>query len=150
MTTASEHAVKVLNSLIETTLDSAEGYREAAEATENPSLKTMFGQRAMRRKQLTGQLQAEVRTFGGEPDDDGSILAKAHRIFLDLQKTVTGGSEKSVIDEVERGEDFIKAKYEKAAQDRELPQVVSDLIREAFATIKADHDEVSLLKRSMH
>ena len=35
MHTTNDHAVKVLNSLIETTLDSAYGYKDAAEVSEN-------------------------------------------------------------------------------------------------------------------
>ena len=51
------HAVKVLNSLIETTLDSANGYREAAENAPDGQLRTLFSERALRREELASQLQ---------------------------------------------------------------------------------------------
>ena len=60
-----------------------------------------------------------MRRLGGTPEDDGSILAAGHRMFLKLRDSVSG-SDASVIDEVERGEDFIKAKYEAALKDDEL------------------------------
>lgn len=146
----SDHAVKVLNSLIETTLDSANGYREAAENAQEGQLKTMFAERARRRQDLASQLQQEVRSFGGEPEQDQSMLGKAHNKFVDLKNAITGGSEKAVIDEVERGEDVIKAKFEKALEDDDLPTEARQAVTIAFESIRADHDQISALKHSMH
>jgi uncharacterized protein (TIGR02284 family) len=151
MDTSQERAVKVLNSLIETTLDSANGYKEAAENANDGQLKVMFTERARRRMDLSRELQQEVRSFGGEPEDDQSLLGKAHNKFVDLKNALTGGqSEKAVIDEVERGEDFIKDKYEAAMRDDELPSNAREVVTRAYASIKRDHDEISALKHSMH
>jgi uncharacterized protein (TIGR02284 family) len=145
------HAVKVLNSLIETTLDSANGYREAAENARDGQLKTMFSERAQRRADLASQLQQEVRSFGGEPETDQSALGKAHNKFVDLKNAVMGGdNEKAVIDEVERGEDVIKGKFERALKDDDLPSNARQLVSRAFESIRADHDQISAIKHSMH
>ncbi|WP_334165047.1 PA2169 family four-helix-bundle protein [Phenylobacterium sp.] len=146
-----ERAVKVLNSLIETTLDSANGYEEAAENIPDGQLKTLFAERARRRMDLSRQLQEEVRTFGGTPEHDQSMLGKAHNKFVDLKNAVMGGaSEKAVIDEVERGEDVIKGKFEHAMRDGELPANARAVVSQAYETIRADHDQISALKHSMH
>jgi uncharacterized protein (TIGR02284 family) len=149
MTQPTEHAVKVLNSLIETTLDSANGYREAAENTKNPQYRTMFAERSSKRLALARELQAEVRSFGGKPEDDQSLLGKAHNKFVDLKNALTGGDDKAVINEVERGEDFIKAKFMKAVEDEELPSAVRERLFTACAAEKADHDEVSRIKHQL-
>jgi uncharacterized protein (TIGR02284 family) len=150
MHTGNDHAVHVLNSLIETTLDSANGYREAAENAQNPEHRSMFTDRSSRREQLASELQQEVRSFGGEPETDQSMVGKMHNKFVDLKNAVAGGDEKAVINEVERGEDVIKAKYEKALDDEELPPTTRELINRAYGSIKADHDEVSRIKHSMN
>ena len=150
MPESQQHAVKVLNSLIETTLDSANGYKEAAENIDATDLRTVFAQRSAEREALVRRLQEEVRSFGGEPERDQSMLGKAHNKFVDLKNAVTGGSDKAVIDEVERGEDVIKAKYEHALRDVDLPAAARLLIQEAFGSIRADHDSVSALKHSRH
>jgi uncharacterized protein (TIGR02284 family) len=145
-----DKAVKALNSLIETTLDSAHGYEEAAENTSSEELRTLFAERSRRRMDLARQLQQEVRSFGGEPEDSQSLLGKAHNKFVELKKSVTGGdSDKAVVDEVERGEDVIKAKFRKALDD-ELPTTARQTVSRAYESIRADHDEISQLKRSMH
>jgi uncharacterized protein (TIGR02284 family) len=149
MANPNDHAVHVLNSLIETTVDSADGYRKAAETADDPRFKTLFETRAQRRQQLSSQLKAEVRSFGGQPRDDGTLLGATHRTFLGLKDKVAGGSDKAVIEEVERGEDFIRDKFEKAARDNELPQQVRQLVDKACTSIKAEHDEVSALKQQM-
>lgn len=145
-----ERAVKVLNSLIETTLDSASGYADAAEAADNPEFKTMFMERAERRRDLSRRLQDEVRSFGGEPEHDQSVLGKAHNKFAELRGKLMGASDKGVIDEVERGEDVIKAKFEMATREEDLPESARQVVASAYASVKADHDDISRLKRQMH
>lgn len=150
MHTSNDHAVKVLNSLIETTLDSANGYKDAAEHVDSPQYKTMFAERSAKRMELSRRLQDEVRSFGGEPQDSQSMMGKMHNKFVGLKDAVTGSSDKSVIDEVERGEDVIKKKYEMAVQDEDLPTEVKTLVTEAYQSVKTDHDEISGIKHSMH
>ncbi len=145
----STHDVSTLNTLIATTLDSVEGYTEAAKDTKNPSFVTLFTGLAGERRQLVTRLQQEVATLGGEPEDDGTVLAGAHRVFLNLKLVVTGHDDKAIINEVEAGEDHIKAKYEDALGDRELSPAVQTLISSAYDSVKAGHDEIRDIKHSM-
>ena len=150
MSTSPEHALKVLNSLIETTLDSAHGYEEAAENAKNPAFRTMFSERAQKRMKITGELQQEVRTFGGDPQEHQSMLGKAHNKFVDLKAAVMGHDDKAIVNEVERGEDFIKAKFKGVLEDEDLPSNVRQIVDRAYQEIKADHDQASALKHSMN
>ncbi|MDP3173546.1 MAG: PA2169 family four-helix-bundle protein [Phenylobacterium sp.] len=150
MDTVNDHAVKVLNSLIETTLDSASGYREAAEHAQSSQFGAMFAQRAASRAELVGQLQQEVRSFGGSPETDQSLLGKAHNKFVELKNAIMGGDDRAVINEVERGENFIKAKYEAVIDDQDLPANARNVVQRAYASIKADHDEISRLKAQLN
>jgi uncharacterized protein (TIGR02284 family) len=149
MTTPStNHDIKVLNSLIETTLDSVDGYNEAAKDAGNPGYQTLFQQRATERRQVVNELQGEVRVLGGTPDDDGTVLAAGHRVFLKLRDSLTKGDE-SVINEVERGEDHIKAKYEAALEDAELSASVRNVVVRAYSSVKSGHDQMRDLKRAV-
>lgn len=143
------HDISTLNSLISTTLDSVEGYTEAAKETQNATFVTLFTSLAGERRQLVSRLQEEVSTLGGEPEDDGTILAGAHRAFLNLKSVVTGHDDKAIINEVEAGEDHIKAKFEDALGDLELSPAVQTLIESAYESVKAGHDEIRDIKHSM-
>jgi uncharacterized protein (TIGR02284 family) len=143
------HDISTINSLIATTLDSVDGYTEAAKETQNTSFVTLFSGLAGERRDLIARLQQEVSALGGEPEDDGTVLAGAHRVFLNLKSVVTGHDEKAIIHEVEAGEDHIKAKYEDALADRELSPAVLSLLASAYDSVKAGHDEIRDIKHSM-
>src|SRR5476649_1394457 len=104
------HDIKTLNSLIETTLDSADGYAEAAKDAKSQSLISLFQERSTERKQVASTLQQRVLLLGADPEKDGTVLASAHRVFVNLRASLTSNDNKAVVDEVERGEDHIKAK----------------------------------------
>jgi uncharacterized protein (TIGR02284 family) len=89
-----------------------------------------------------------VRSLGAKPEDDGTVLAAAHRAFLNLKNAVTGDDE-TVVKEVERGEDHIKEKFETALKEGKLTPGSLDAVTKAYASIKADHDRMSNLKHSM-
>lgn len=142
------HDIKILNSLIETTLDSVDGYSEAAKDASNPGHRSLFQQRASERRQVVNDLQGQVRVLGGKPEDDGTVLAASHRVFLKLRDSLTKGDD-SVIEEVERGEDHIKAKYEGALEDQELSASVRDVVVRAYSSVKSGHDQMRDLKQSV-
>lgn len=143
------HDIRTLNGLIATTIDSVDGYQEAAKDSENSRFTPMFTSRAQERRQVASDLQAEVTRLGGDPEDDGTILAGAHRAFVNLKSAVTGKDDKAIVNEVERGEDHIKAKFEDAMKDDELSPEAKSAIGAAWSSVKAGHDEMRDLKHSM-
>jgi uncharacterized protein (TIGR02284 family) len=69
-------------------------------------------------------------------------------MFLRLRDSVTKDGDESVVDEVERGEDFIKAKFEEALEDDELSAEARDAVTRAYTSIKSGHDQARNLKHS--
>lgn len=148
MSTPNSHDIHVLNGLIETTIDSVDGYREAAKETDNTAYRTLFERRSFERQQVASELQGVVRTLGGEPEDDGSILAKAHRAFLDIKHALVR-DEQAVVNSVENGEDHIKAKFERALEDSNVSATTRETIRRAYDSVKSGHDQMRDLKHSL-
>jgi uncharacterized protein (TIGR02284 family) len=143
-----KHQVKVLNGLLETTIDSVDGYAEAAKEAENPRFRELFLNRAAERRQAVTLLRQAVRHEGGEPADDGTVLASAHRVFVDMRSSMSKG-DKAVIEEVERGEDHIKAKYNDALKDDELSLASREAIQQAYTSVRQGHDQMSALKHAI-
>ena len=144
-----KHDISVLNGLITTTLDSMKGFEDAAEDAKSTRFAALFADFARDRGQVVSSMQAEVRALGGKPEDSASLLGAAHRSFMDLKQAFTGKNDKAIIEEVERGEDHIKAKFEIALKDTDLEPATRSVIRDAFSSVKAGHDQASALKHSL-
>jgi len=84
----SDRDISVLNSLTKTTLDSMKGFEEAAKDAEATQFASVFAEFARDRSQVASALQAEVRRLGGQPEEDSSFLAAAHRTFMDLKQAL--------------------------------------------------------------
>ena len=147
---ARDHDIETVNSLIKTTIDSVDGYRSAAEDATNSAFQSIFFERAKERQQVADDLRQHVRSMGGDPQDDGSILAGAHRIFMNLRDAVTGSDDEAVIAEVERDEDHIKGKFETALQDGNLGTETRAKISQCYESVKSGHDQMRDLKHGLN
>src|SRR3954447_8518922 len=146
-----EHSdgISTLNTLIATTIDSITGYEDSAKNVESERFREIFRSRADERQRIVEELRGEVRRLGGDPEGDGSFMGKAHQRFEDLKAAITGRDEKAIINEVERGEDYLKAKWQAALQSGDLHGETHDLIERCYQSIKSGHDQMSALKHGM-
>jgi conserved hypothetical protein len=147
---SNDHDIKTLNSLIEITLDSADGYAEAAKDAKSALLISLFTSRATERSATAFTLQKCVRTIGGKPEDDGTVLASAHRVFVNLRASLTSNNNTAVVDEVERGEDHIKAKFENAMKDTRISPAIMSAIAMAYISVRNGHNQMRDLKKAMY
>ncbi len=140
-TGGSTHDISVLNSLIETTIDSVDGYRRSAQEATNSRFSQEFLERASEREQVVSRLRDQVRSLGGNPEDDGSVLAAAHRAFLTLRDKVTGSDDTAVIAEVDHGESYLNGKWETALGDERLSAETRNLVQELYSSVREGRDK---------
>lgn len=143
------HEIETVNTLIKTTIDSIDGYRSAAEDASSGQFQSIFLERANERQKVADTLRQYVRTLGGEPEDDGSLAAGAHRMFMNLRDAVTGSDDQSVVAEVERGEDYIKAKFEAAMEDVNLGAPTRSVVSQCYDSVRVGHDQMRDLKHGL-
>ena len=143
------HDISVLNSLIETTIDSVDGYRHSSNEATNPRYASAFRDWASDREQVVTKLRDRVRELGGEPEHEGGLLAAAHRQFLSLRDKVTGSDDQSVIAEVDRGESYLDGKWQTALNDDGLSMETKTLIRELYTSVRQGHQQWEDLNKSM-
>ena len=127
--------ITALNTLIATTIDSITGYEDAASNSEAGRFQQLFRDRASERQRVVEDLRAEVRRLGGNPEDDGSLMGKTHQRFLDLKAAITGRDEKAIINEVERGEDYLKEKFETALNSDALSGESRAVVDSAYPSV---------------
>ena len=146
-----EHSTEIstLNTLIATTIDSITGYEDAAANSEAGQFQQMFRDRATERQRVVEELRAEVRRLGGNPEDDGSFMGKTHQRFLDLKAAITGRDEKAIINEVERGEDYLKEKFETALNSDALSGECRAIVERCYQSVREGHDQMSQLKHGL-
>lgn len=145
-----EHSesISTLNTLIATTIDSVTGYEDSAKNIHDERLREVFRSRADERQQVVEELRSEVRRLGGDPEEGGSFMGKAHQRFEDLKAAITGRDEKAIINEVERGEDYLKEKWQTALQSGNLHGETHDLVERCYQSVKQGHDQISQLKHA--
>jgi len=146
------HSVEIttLNTLIATLTDSVTGYEDAAANIEGSDrLQQLFRERAGERRGVVEELRTEVRRLGGDPEDGGTFLGKVHQRFLDLKAAIAGRDEKAIVDEVERGEDYLKEKFETALNSGYLSDETRAIVERANQSVRSGHDQVSALKHGL-
>ncbi len=138
-----------LNTLIGTLIDSVDGYQRAAADTTSTRFAEMFNARARERQQAVTKLQAAVARMGGNPEDDGTTGGAIHRGWINLKEAVLGRDDEAIVNSVESGEDYLKAKFEAARSNVDLPADARAALEEAWTSVRAGHDEMSALKHAI-
>ena len=150
MTDRNQAEIATLNTLIGTLIDSVTGFEDAAANLDSGDrLQSLFRERAQERQRVVEELRQEVRRLGGNPEDGGTFLGKTHQRFLDLKAAVTGRDEKAIINEVERGEDYLKEKFETALNGDTLSGESRAAVDRAYQSVRSGHDQVSALKHGL-
>ena len=141
--------IETLNTLLATLIDSVNGFRDAAENIETGTLQQQFRSWGDNRAAAVEELQNEVRRLGGEPRDSASVLGQTHQRFLDIKAAITGRDEKAIINEVERGEDYLKGKFESVLSATDLSPETRAVLERVRRSVIGGHDQVSQLKHSL-
>jgi uncharacterized protein (TIGR02284 family) len=133
--------INTLNTLIATTIDSANGFEEAAKNARATSLAQQFAELARDRWAIVETLEDEVRRLGSEPKRSGTAKAAAHRRWLDLKNAVAG-SDRAVVQEVENGETYLVTKYEAVLAQQDLSTMTRSAIENAYSEIRRGQSRI--------
>lgn len=140
-----DNVISVLNNLIETCKDGQEGYKNASENVTDSSLKSLFYEYSTQRAKFVGELQQEVRTLGGDPEQTGSIAATLHRGWMDLMSAISTQEDAAILAECERGEDSAVKNY-KDAMAESLTANISEILNRQYTDVKQAHDKIRKMR----
>jgi len=143
------HDIAVLNNLITTTIDSAEGYVEAAKRIDNVYISGSFMRWSADRQHAADALKTQVSALGGDPEIQGTLVGSAHRLVAKLHEIMSSGDD-AIIDEVVCSENRVKRKYEEALKDPTLSAPTRGVIERSYISVLAGHKQACALKRSGH
>ena len=139
---------KVTKDHIETLEDGRKGFADAAEKladTNRADLAPKFRELAEQRAGFSAELETMAATYGDDIDEDGSVLAAAHRGWMSLKDALAGADPDGVLDAAEQGEDHAVSEYKKAL-DEDISENLRQTIQRQFTSIQSAHDEVKRLR----
>ena len=142
-----EKSIERLTEVLETLIDSSDGYQKATEVAERDVFKNFFTQRAAARRAMAAEVKSEIRQLGGKPDDEGSILAKMHRMFLTISAAVQDGDD-AAIKAVDTGEEYLRDQIEKAMKSDDLGLSEKAMLGNFQGELRADERLIDYLEEA--
>lgn len=146
MSTYSEQVGNKLNGLLERTYDAEKGFHNAAENTNNASLKQYFTKKAEQRKSFGHDLKNEIRSFGQEVDKGGSVEGTLHRTWMDLKSTFSSNDEEAMLEEAITGEKKAIDDYKEAINENDIPSSTKNLLEQQVSKIESGLATVKTLE----
>jgi uncharacterized protein (TIGR02284 family) len=135
---AGNQDVEALEALASTLTDSVNGYEDAAESASDPGIKSFLQQKAQMRRGLTEEFRQRISGLGGNADIGGSASAAAHRAFVGLRSMFQDDT-KAAVAEVERGEEYLKERFDKYLGDGSLSPDTRSFISQAYSRAQFDN-----------
>ena len=135
-----------LQSLYTRLVDSADGYRQALESSSDHTYSHIFRDMIARRERNAGELRGYLADRGVEMDDDGSLLAAAHRAFLQL-KSMLMDTDEAVLDEIVRGERELLDAYDAAITPAGATTPEFEFLTQQYESLREKVTELEAMKR---
>ncbi len=139
-----EPVTELLNELLVVLHDSRQGYLTAAEAIETDVYAAMFREYAAQREQMAVELSNLVARYHGEPEAAGSLTGSLHRVWMNIKAAATQGDE-SIMAECDLSEEATLKAYQNAFHKHELPEEVTEVIRQQMSHIRLAHERIHTL-----
>jgi len=74
-------------------------FRTCADGVKNTDLKEVFDRASNRCRQAVSELQAKVRSLGGNPETSGSVSGTLHRGWVNIESTIIGMDDAAILTE---------------------------------------------------
>jgi uncharacterized protein (TIGR02284 family) len=135
-----------LKNIAELLIDSRKGYQEAADRVEAPHLKQLLMKLSSERAPLVTELEAQLRMMGvDDMPKDGTLKGDLHRAWIDVRDALTGSPNANVLDECERGEKYLLARYDDVLTDADMDGTVKQVLMRQRSKVQQNINEVEAL-----
>lgn len=138
--------IEALHAISEILIDQVRLYERAAAGVANrPEAEVALAQARKARQDLLGDVNSMIRQLGDTPDIRGTALGASHKSLL-KGRAVIGKKNKAVLEDAERGEDYLCDALDKRAADATLSEPTRAFFRDLLIRARPVHDEIALLK----
>ena len=142
-----DNAIRVVRSVIDILRDGQKGMAAIGSELKDESAKRYLLEETQVRAEYAAELENELHRLGvHDVHESGTVAGTVHRVWGDL-KAKLGGSDHTLLETAEQGEDEAKAKYADALNET-LPGNIADMLRQQQVHILASHNKVRSLRDS--
>jgi uncharacterized protein (TIGR02284 family) len=135
-----------VRTVIEVLHDGEKGFRSLGEQLKDPSAKTFFMEESTTRGRFASELESALSSATGEKVSEGSTVSGTmHRAWGEL-KAKMGGSDHTLLETAEQGEDAAKKAYREVLEMKDVPAPVATVLRKQQTHILAAHDKVKAMR----
>jgi uncharacterized protein (TIGR02284 family) len=138
-----------LNDLIQLLTDSQLGYKEAAMRATDHRVKKALLDLAARREPSLDLLTRELLRSGGDVPEGGTLKGSLHRTWMDLRAALTTADDSAMLDECERGEDYLIHRYEAVMKSEGMNAALHNALQNEVDRVRASLALVLALKHEM-
>jgi uncharacterized protein (TIGR02284 family) len=141
------NGVEILNAMIAVSLDGAGTLAKGADIIKDPHIKSLLAELALEREGGVTRLKDEVRSLGGTPEDRGTVVGSAHRLYTEVKLALAPDDRRAVIDEIKRSEERVREKFQELLhQDKALPPAVREIVEQHFDQVRRSCSRVNQLE----
>jgi len=138
---------QAVHNVISINRDAEQGFRGAAQAVNDPTIKQMFEQYSAQRAQFAVELQAAVRAMGFDATDPQGLGGMLHASWISLKGMITGHDVHAILVETERAEDWSLQTY-RAALGKTLPPEMVSIMQRQLEEVQKAHDRIKTVRDS--
>ncbi len=135
---------QAVHNVISICRDAEQGFRGAAHAVNDVTMKDMFTQYSSQRARFAVELQDAVKALGFEVIDPQGLGGMLHASWMSLKGMATGHNVHAILVETERAEDWSLNTY-RTALGTTLPAEIRSIIERQLGEVQAAHDRIKTL-----
>jgi uncharacterized protein (TIGR02284 family) len=143
--TLSADTLHALQDLIQANIDSHNGFRHAARALDDLTLRSTFEQLAQDRRRHADELAHCLCWNGEQPRREGSVAAAVHHTWMSIRELLSTDDRFALLCETERGEEALQIAYEQALHST-AGTPVHDVLLRHYGAVKTSLDRLRDLR----
>lgn len=135
-----------VRTVIEVLHDGERGFRSLGTQMKSTTAKSFFLEESATRARFATELERALGSVEGRKVEEGGTMSGTLLRTWGEIKAKMGGSDHTLLETAEHGEDAAKKAYEEALKLRDVPINIGSLLRQQQAHILASHDKVKSLR----
>lgn len=138
-----------IRTVIEVLHDGERGFKSLSEHLKEPQLKTYFSEEGQHRAQFAAELETALSSISDkDPKEGGTVSGSLHRAWAEVKGSL-GGSDHTLLESAEQGEDVAKKAYSEALASDDIPASIKSILQKQQPHILASHDKVKSFRDSI-